>query len=165
MTDDKQVKMSGENFKCYGQLTDEATSEYYAWLKQILTLASGSLTILVALRNQILPDVPKTIYLLQLSWLLFAVSIVLALFALRGHHILLFDAARDLYQSATGQKNKQAGGTTTRDIYTKIGRAVPWVFVAAVVALTLFGIVNLIPATKTTPETQKTQATISALPQ
>jgi len=164
MDNDDIVKISEENLKYYGQLNDEATNEYYAWLRQILTLSSGSLTVLVSFRNQILPSYPKAIVLLQLSWFLFAVSIVLVLFALRGHHILLFHAAHDYYQAAIAQKKDTVQETKVPGIYSKFGIAVPWVFVSAVVALTLFGIVNLNPATKTTPETQKTQVTISAHP-
>jgi len=164
MDNDSTVSISKDNMKYYAQLTDEATTEYYAWLKQILTLASGSLTVLVALRNQILPADPKAILLLQLSWLLFAAAIILALFALRGQHILLFHTARDLYQAATNPKIEKVGMTTAPKIYSKIGQATPWIFVSAVVALALFGIVNLIPVPKTIVETPKTPASISENP-
>jgi hypothetical protein len=137
MNSNEPLKMSPENFASYGKITDDATNEYYAWLKQILTLASGSLTVLVALRNQILPEHPQGLILLQLSWFLFALSIILALFALRGHHILLFHTARDLFQAATGQKSDKVGATTTPKLYSKLGQTTPWVFVSAVVLLSL----------------------------
>ena len=161
MNSKEPLKISPKDLTSYGQITDDATNEYYAWLKQILTLASGSLTILVALRNQILPEHPQGLILLQLSWFLFALSIILALFALRGHHILLFHTARDLFQAATNQKNEKVGMTTTPKLYSRLGQITPWVFVSAVVLLTLFGILNLTQGAKTRPDIQKTQATIS----
>ena len=163
MNHKEHLKISPDNLNSYGQIIDEATKEYYAWLKQILTLASGSLTVLIALRNQILPEHPQYLILLQISWILFALAIVLALFALRGHHILLFHTAQDFRQAATSQSSDTvAGMTKAPDIYTRFGQIVPLVFVSAVVALSLFGILNLSQGAKTKLETQKTRATISA---
>jgi hypothetical protein len=161
MTEDTgKVEISKENLDYYGQLTDEATAEYYNWLKQILMLAAGSLTVLVSLRNQILPEAPKAIYLLQLSWILFAVTIVLALFALRGHHILLFNAARDLFKTAIGKSDVKAGMVEAPKIYSIFGQVTPWVLVSAVLSLTLFGILNLGYKAPQTIEAPKTQITI-----
>jgi hypothetical protein len=136
--------MNKENFDTICRLGDEATLEYHSWLKQILTLSSGSLTILVSLRNQILPEHPQSLILLQLSWFLFALSTILALFAIKGHHILLFHTQQDCIRAATDETCEQVAGiATVPKAYQIPGVIVPWVFVLAVVSLSLFGILNL----------------------
>jgi hypothetical protein len=150
-------RISESHLSEYRQLADEATLVYFAWMKQILNLSSGSLTILIALRSQLAPGTQKATILLQISWILFALSIVLSLFALQGHHLLLIHTAQDLIQSAKAQKTNSAGFVPYPTARRKIGQIVPWIFVSAIVFLTLFGIVNLTPDTKTKPETPTMQ--------
>ena len=61
------TKIPIQNYDEYCQIVDEGTKEYFAWLRHILTLSAGSLTILVALQNQFLPSAPKALFLLMLS--------------------------------------------------------------------------------------------------
>ena len=68
---------------------DAATVEYFAWLRQILTLSSTSLTVLIALRSQLVPEHPQSIWLLQLTWIALMTTIASALWATAGHHKLL----------------------------------------------------------------------------
>ena len=154
------TKLSIQDYEEYSRIIDEGTKEYFAWLRHILTLSAGSLTILVALQNQFLPAAPKVLFLLKLSWILFAVSIILALFALAGHHLLLFHTAQDYLKLATRHETSAAGHTSVPEPYKKLGRIVPYFFVSAVVALTLFGIANLTLQNKTIPAIEKKQGTI-----
>ncbi len=158
------TKITKDDFDTINQLTDEGTKEYFIWLRHILTLSLGSLTLLVALQNQFLPAAPQALFLLKLSWILFAASIILALFALAGNHLLQFHTAREYFRAAKSQETNVVRRTEIPEPYKTIGRIVPWVFVAAVVALTCFGIVNLNPQNKTIPANGKNPASISNLP-
>ncbi|MDF7808396.1 hypothetical protein P4E94_13155 [Pontiellaceae bacterium B12219] len=136
----------------YSQLIDEGTLAYFTWIKQILTLSVGSLTILIGLRNQIAPGIPQASIILQISWFLFAASIVLSLFALQGQHILLFHTAQDCLNAVKSGMDKGAGSVSIPNKYRICGQITPWVFVSAIVSLTLFGILNLTPVPNTKPE-------------
>jgi len=130
------------------RLLTAGTSEYIAWLRSILTLSSGGLTLLVALQGQFVPQSPRLILLLQFSWILLAVSVLLSLFGVAGLHRLYFAAVVKLVLEESRNQGTEAGDRRAPPIpmpepYRSCGRIAPWAFVLAILSLCAFGIANL----------------------
>jgi len=129
------------------RLITAGTTEYIAWLRGILTLSSGGLTLLVALQGQFVPESPRLIALLQFSWILLAVAVVLSLFGVAGFHKLYFSAVQSVLMGArnpeSGAVGRIAPPVPIPEPYRSCGRIAPWAFVLAIVSLCIFGIANL----------------------
>lgn len=150
----------------FEQVVSDSTKEYFSRLRSILGLSSASLTILVGLQSQFVPQQPRLLFLLQLSWVLLAVAIVLALFGVAGLHHLRFRFAEKLIDQALIREMRAAG---RRGIYVPIpqpwrtcGRCAPWAFVLAMVCLCVFGVANIGHQPKPTNDNATQKASISA---
>ena len=132
------------------RLVTTGTSEYFAWIRGILTLSSGGLTLLVALQGQFVPKAPRLLFLLQFSWILLAVAVVLSLFGVAGLHKLYFAAVVELVLKEAHSRESARGGRLAPPLpipepYRSCGRIAPWAFVLAIVSLCMFGVANLPP--------------------
>ena len=119
----------------------EGTRAYFAWLRTILTLSSGSITLLVSLKGQFVPAEPLALWLLKSSWGLLAAAVVLSLLGIRGEHRLHLSAAREVERARmAGQRLVH---TPVERLAQRCGSAAPWAFVGAMITLAAFGIANV----------------------
>lgn len=127
---------------------------YWGWVRLVLSLATGALTVLVSLQGHYVPKQPAHPWLLVLGWALLVVSIVAGLWALRWSHIGPLVAARNLRRL-----RRRAGDAATIAILERGGGgAMPpanhrwsiWLlstsFVAALCVLCAFAALNLLRA-------------------
>ncbi len=123
---------------------------YYNWIKHVVTLASGALTILVSLQSNYIPDNPKGLPLLILCWVGLVLSISLGVVALFGEAQTPLDAAKNI------RKNRQQYGdahvanameknsaTNPRKNFLYAQKVLPWLFVASLCSLCIFAVINL----------------------
>jgi hypothetical protein len=96
------------------QLLDEHHNYYYQWMKHLVTLSSGGLTILVSMRNSYIPDSPTALWLLSGCWLLLCLSLLSGLMALYGQAASPLDAALRL---KTSRKNEGDLKTLAQAMY------------------------------------------------
>ena len=123
---------------------------YYAWIRHVVTLASGTLTILVSLQNNYVPDNPRGLPLLILCWAGLFLSIALGLVALFGEAQTPLDAAKNLQKrrhlygdgviAKQLEKNSKAA---PKKNFLYAQKALPWAFVGSLCCLCLFAIMNL----------------------
>lgn len=71
---------------------------YWGWIRLVLSLATGALTLLVSLQGHYVPKAPLHPWLLVAAWVLLLVSIASGLWALRWSHVGPMTAARNLRQ-------------------------------------------------------------------
>jgi len=101
------------------QLLDEHHTNYYQWMKHLVTLSSGGLTILVSLRSSYIPDSPIGLWLLSGCWLLLCLSLLSGLYALYGQAASPLEAASRLKAS-----RKKIGDTKTYAVAMYVGVSV-----------------------------------------
>jgi len=123
---------------------------YYDWLRQILGLSSGALTLLVALQGNYIPQHPRGLLLLQLCWGLLALSILSALLALYGESAIPLDAVNAL-QKIRREQGEMAAAlhihnnafADSKPIYARATKVAVLAFALSVILVALFGIMNL----------------------
>ena len=125
---------------------------YYGWIRLVLSLATGSLTLLVSLQGHYVPKQPIYPWLLVLGWVLLGLSIVAGLWALRWSHMGPVVAARNLRRL----RNKAGDHGAAVILQRGGGGAAPpashrwsiWLmstsFVSALLLLCAFSAVNLL---------------------
>lgn len=59
---------------------------YYDWIRHVVSLSTASLTALIALQGNYLPNQPRAIYFLALAWLALLSTILLGIVALRAEY-------------------------------------------------------------------------------
>lgn len=123
---------------------------YYGWIRHVVTLASGSLTVLVALQNNYIPENPQVLPLLKLCWVGLGLSISLGVVALFGEVQTPLDAAKNLRKNRQLQGDHYAAkriekniGTNPQKGFLYAQKALPWCFVASLCCLCVFAIMNL----------------------
>jgi len=128
----------------------EHRKPYYDWLRQIVTLCSGALTLLVALQNNYVPQHPSGLWLLQFCWLSLACSILSGMVALYGESGIHVDAhnrigrMRRTFGDAQTVAHIQANNSPrVKKVYTIAAKATFYCFVVSVLLLTVFGVVNV----------------------
>ncbi len=80
MTEQKKVTLEYVERR----LIAEHREPFHNWLRQIITLASGALTLLVGLQSHYIPQHPKGLWLLRLCWGCLAGSVLSGVFSLRS---------------------------------------------------------------------------------
>src|SRR3972149_1703775 len=128
------------------RIADAGTREYFAWIRHILTISTGGLTLLVALQSQFVPAHPRWIILLQGTWVLLAASVLFALFGLAGMSAIYLQAGNMLLKSA--QAPAQITGARRVLVcipqpYRTCCKIAPWTFLGAIVLLCIFGVANV----------------------
>lgn len=68
----------------------------YEWHRQLVTLSSGGLTLLVSLQSSYVPELPSGLFLLQMCWSLLAISICSGILLLFGSAQSRLDAVNNL---------------------------------------------------------------------
>lgn len=123
---------------------------YYAWIRHVVTLASGALTVLVALQNSYIPDNPQGLELLIMCWVGLVLSILLGVVALFGEALTPLDCVRELREVRRHYGDNVAAEWFERDVgknprkgFLYAQKALPWFFVGALSCLCAFAIQNL----------------------
>jgi hypothetical protein len=76
----------------------EHQAPYFDWIRQVVNLATGSLTVLVALQGSYVPQSPKWRLALLVAWLSLGLCVAAGLFALRWQYRARLVLAADLRQ-------------------------------------------------------------------
>jgi hypothetical protein len=126
----------------FGDAAQTARAKYFDWVRQMMTLSAGSLTLLIALRNTLLGEHPRWTILLQASWAAFALSVGCAA-------IVLFSDHATLRSWVVAKMSREFDGGPPvpmifppRPIFQWASRAFPWLLAAAFVLLCAFAILN-----------------------
>lgn len=127
----------------------------HEWHKMLLSLASATLTILVALQKNYVPQIPKCMWLLQVCWGSLAFCIVVSLLLvwgkaqtrLDGANILRKKRISDGDQSAS-EMLKETNGLyfTERPIFSIARLLQIFFFLVGFLSLSLFAILNVQPS-------------------
>jgi hypothetical protein len=123
---------------------------YYDWIRQVVTLAAGSLTALVALQGHYVPRNPAHPRTLAIAWVALALTILFGLLALRAESSLHLASARRLRAIRATHGDAYA----TRFVRRSTGMGPGWIhrwsvnlmllsFLVALVSLCFFSIANL----------------------
>jgi len=99
--------------------TAKSHDAYYAWIKHVVTLASGTLTVLVALKSNYVPADPLHLWLLKLCWVVLVLSILSGVLALRGEWQTPLDSANEI------QHNRNEHGEHYASKVVASGSAIP----------------------------------------
>lgn len=132
------------------RLIETHRNAYYGWVRHVVTLASGSLTVLVALQSNYIPDNPQGLPLLILCWVGLVLSILLGVAALFGEAQTPLDAAQNLRELRHKFGDNHAAKLLEQNISTKpkkgflyAQKALPYFFVGSLCCLCAFAIINL----------------------
>ena len=132
------------------RLLDMHNKAYYAWIRQVVTLSAGSLTVLVALKNNYVPANPQALLLLKACWAGLALSILLGVVALFGEAQTPLDAINNIRKDrkalgdeATARKLSGNAGTMPKKRYIYAQKALYYSFVVSVILLCAFAIANM----------------------
>lgn len=125
-------------------------SAYYSWIRQVVTLATGSLAALVALRNNYVPANAQALLLLKLCWAGLALSILLGVVALYGEAQIPLDAVKNLRNIRNQIGHDTAvqvlisnAGFPPKKRYIYAQKALYFSFVVSLLFLCIFAVVNL----------------------
>lgn len=126
---------------------------YYDWIRHVVSLATASLTALIALQGSYLPSHPRVIYFLALAWLALLSTVLLGLVALRAEYTTPLAAAarirkmRATYGDAYAANNiMQGNGTPPHWFHKWAVRLMVGSFSVALSSLCIFAVVNLVGA-------------------
>lgn len=127
------------------RLTDLHRAAYYAWIRQVVTLSSGSLTLLVGLQKHYLPSTPHNLWLLKSCWGGLTLSILLGVVALYG------EAQSPLIGLNEIENNEclyRAEGGRRSTIFLPKGyeiaqKLLAWTFSGSLTCLFFFAVLNL----------------------
>ena len=132
------------------RLTHSHLEPYYNWLRQILGLSSGALTLLVSLQGTYIPAHPLGLPLLQLCWGSLAASVVASLLALYGGSAIPLGAANHLRRLVASKGRefatkymREKGSAMPPRIYTWSKATATLCFAIAVVLMASFAMINL----------------------
>ena len=132
------------------RLTTMHRDAYYPWVRHVVTLASGALTVLVSLQNNYVPENPHGLSLLILCWVGLFLSISMGVVALYGEAQTPLDAAQNIRRmrkkygddlAAKHLENNSAANP--RKSFLLAQKALPLAFVGSLCCLCLFAILNL----------------------
>lgn len=123
---------------------------YYAWIRHVVTLSSGTLTVLVALQSHYVPKDPLYLWLLQLCWLLLVLSILCGVYALQGEWQTPLDIARKIQDNLAkkGQDHAikviiHAPATSPRRTFSYAKKCTFPLYAFALFFLVSFAVLNL----------------------
>jgi hypothetical protein len=132
------------------RLVTQHREPFNNWLRQLVTLSSGALTLLVGLQGQYVPQHAKGLVLLRLSWGFLAVAVLAGIVALRGEWQTPLDATsrlrelRGVHGDAAATASLLADDSyRPRRVFVLATEATFWAFVLAVVSLAAFAMWNL----------------------
>lgn len=124
----------------------------HAYYRLFLPLSSAALTILVSLRNSYIPQSPKLPILVQVCWGSLALCVIVSLLLLWGRAQTRLDVANALHSKRVSESDQVAleilranngAWPTERKIFTVARYLQSAAFLAAVLSLTWFAILNV----------------------
>jgi hypothetical protein len=132
-------------------LLEAHKSSYYAWIRQIMTLAAGSLTALVALRNSYVPANPQVLLLLKACLAGLALSILAGSVALYGEAQTPLEAVQNIRKLRRERGDEETvrllntnsvlGVPKKRYVYAQ--KALFLFFAGALLLLCMFAVLNI----------------------
>ena len=140
-----------KNLEHLNILIDKASEKhhtaYYSWIKFVITLSSGALTLLVGLQKHYIAQNPECILLLQASWVFLFLTICLGLIALYGKqstHLDVVDALLKYRTRPREERNAKDAIIVQPKKHIKYAqRALPLTFGGALLFLVLFAVLNV----------------------
>lgn len=122
-----------------------AEGTYIQWVRQMLTLATGAMTALIALQDNFAPSQAGTaLFLLWASWVFLALAIVNCAVILHGESHMYRHAAIEKVQ--TLQASDPVSGGSPHWLAEKARKTLPLTLVTALVLLCSFAIANSFPS-------------------
>ncbi len=130
------------------RLSVEGNEKWYEWVRQMLTLSSSGLVLLVSLHENYVPDDPTFLWLLRTSWGALALTISFAAIILFGEHDAHFRAANRLLYTLHTQGQLAAAELVhrcerPRRIYVVARHLLPISLATSMISLTIFALLNL----------------------
>jgi hypothetical protein len=122
------------------------------WHKQLVTLSTGGLTLLVSFQKNYVPEEAECLYLIKICWASLAICICFGLLVFFGHAQTRLDATNDLRrkrrnwgEATTVQFLKKTGGVNfvERSIFSMARVFLPLSFLVALVCLVWFAVLNV----------------------
>jgi len=140
-----------KNLEHLNILLDKASEKhhiaYYSWIRFVITLSSGALTLLVGLQKHYVAQNPECILLLQASWVFLFFTICLGLIALYGEqstHLGVVDALLKYRALPHEKRNANDAISIQPKKHIKCAqRALPLTFGGALLFLVLFAVLNV----------------------
>lgn len=127
------------------RLTELHRAAYYGWIRHVVTLASGSLTLLVGLQKHYIPVDAHRLYLLKYCWGGLTLSILLGIVALYGEAqsplIGLNEIESNEYLYRVGHGHRSTAFLPKE--YEIAQRLLSWTFSGSLTCLFLFAVLNL----------------------
>lgn len=128
----------------------ECTEKFYNWLRTCLTVASGSLALLIGLQNTYVPMHPVHLWMLQAAWGCLCLTIVTCFVALQGEWAAHARAGRPdevkklIEATMSGDQSEVERLKIAPPWYCLSASVVfPWAFAASFVLLAVFAVVNV----------------------
>lgn len=134
--------MTRELFQQASDVFNDAQVQYHQWVGQMMNLSVGSITVLIALRSNLIPDSPRYLWLLQICWVSLATSIVIASVILHSRQEMLYQVGVELSKMATGAKPLEPIGVPPNVLCKLSMRALPYTLAIAICTLTAFAVLN-----------------------
>jgi hypothetical protein len=123
---------------------------YFNWIRHVVTLAAGALTVLVALQGHYVPRSPQLLVALAVCWVALVATIALGLWALRAQYISPLAAAGRLRtmraalgDNETARRVSQGNGTPQPWHHKWAVRLMLVFFLVALSSLCVFAVANL----------------------
>lgn len=127
----------------YSTHVERMNESYYAWVRQMMAITSGQLTILVALKSTLVPAAPVLLWTLGATWIVLAISLLLAALILWGEHDVHARMAMAIERRS--QVGEDLGGLTVvpRAICTIARIGFPWTLASSLFFLCVFALANI----------------------
>jgi hypothetical protein len=132
------------------RLVEQHIVPFHNWLRQLVSLSSGTLTLLVGLQNHYIPQHPTSLWLLRVCWGCLAIAVLSGLVALRGEWQNPLDAFSALRRkranhgdAAAAADIEQNSSHAPRFIFRAAVQITFWCFILSVLTLAAFAILNL----------------------
>lgn len=126
------------------QFFEKANAAYYGWVRQMMTLSSGELALLVSLKNSFVPASPSLLWTLGATWVCLAISLLCAAVVLWGEHRALGLAGIQFRRSAEGKSPAIQRLTAVPPTIAKYAATgLPWFLAASQLFLCVFALANI----------------------
>jgi hypothetical protein len=138
--------MTTEEFRQLCALAEQRDQKHYSWIRQLLLLASGALTALVAFRAGA-QSVGPALWSLRVGWVALGISILLGAFCLHGEVWTAAELARLAAKDAKDRLESGRTGispivTNRPACYTRAERAFYISLVLSVLALVVHAVLR-----------------------
>ena len=132
--------------KLMTEINEKHITAFYSWIRLIITLSSGALTLLVGLQKSYVPQNPEHILLLKASWIFLLLSICIGILASYGEPRSQQDLLKQLkkYRNLPPEgRNNKSIGVEPRKYIQYAQKALPLTFGGALLFLVLFAVFNI----------------------